>query len=144
MVAITAGRIFAVEAKRDKMDAPVQGMTMNINIDEVDAEKEEITVQYTLAVQYHENVGKMKITGFVKLRDEAKKVKEVHKEWKEKKKLPDGLTEILLNAINYTCAVNGTFFSQPLGLNAPLTLMPVKVGPKPQAASPVPKGEKAA
>jgi hypothetical protein len=143
MATITSGRLVAVEAKRDKVDAPVQGMTMNINLDDVSSEKEEVTVQYTLTVQYHDNVGKLKISGMIVMHEDGKKLKEVMKEWKDKKRLPADVTEVLLNAINYTCAVNGTFFTQPLGLNAPMTLSPVRIGQLPAGAAPG-KGEKAA
>lgn len=143
MATVTSGRIISVEAKRDKVDAPVQGMTMNINLDDVSSEKEEVTVQYTLAVDYHDNVGKLKIGGMITLREDVKKLKEVMKEWKEKKRLPADITEVLLNAINYTCAVNGTFFTQPLGLNAPMTLAPVRIGLPSTGPAPG-KGENAA
>jgi len=143
MATVTSGRIVSVEAKRDKVDAPVQGMTMNINLDDVSSEKEDVTVQYTLTVQYHDNVGHLKIGGILTLREDGKKLKDVMKEWKDKKRLPADITEVLLNAINYTCAVNGTFFTQPLGLNAPMTLAPVRIGQAPAGAAPG-KGEKAA
>jgi len=142
MAVIIGGRIVSVEAKRDNPQEAPQGMTMNINIDEVVADKEMLAVSYTFSVQYHDNVGKLKIMGVLNIHEEAKKAKDVVKEWKEKKKIPEDVAEVVLNGINYTCAVNGTLFTQPLGLNAPMTLMPVRIGPKPPQA--MQKGEKAA
>ncbi len=134
MATIIGGRVVSVEVKRDKLE-PVQGLAINVSIEEVAAEKDEMTVKYTLTVTYNENVGKMKIGGLVMLREDAKRAKEITKEWKDKKKLPDEFAEVLMNGITYACAVNGTFFSQPLGLNAPVMLMPVRIG-----KGPVPPG----
>ena len=94
MATIIGGRVVSVEVKRDKLE-PVQGLAINVSIEEVAAEKDEMTVKYTLTVTYNENVGKMKIGGLVMLREDAKRAKEITKEWKDKKKLPDEFAEVL-------------------------------------------------
>jgi hypothetical protein len=131
MAIVTGGRIVAVEAKRDKPEVP-NGMSMNVNVEDVSANKDEITVQFVFSVVYNEGVGHIKITGVMHAKDDPKAAKEIAKAWKDNKKVPDDFAEVLMNYVSYAGAIAGTFFSQPLGLNAPLMLMPIRV--KPQAA----------
>ena len=144
MATVTSGRVVYIEAKRDKMDVP-KGMNMNVNVEDVAANKDEITVQYLFTVTYNENIGSIKIRGVMHAKEDAKRAKEIAKEWKENKKLPDDFVELIMNYVSYVGGVAGTFFSQPLGLNAPLMLMPIRVkppeGPAPQLQAPM-KAEK--
>jgi len=127
MARITGGRVIAVEAKRDKFDVP-KGMSMNVTVEDVSVNKEEVTVQYTFTVAYNENVGSIKIKGIMHAKEEAKKAKDIAKEWKDNKKVPDDFAEMLMNYIAYAGGITGTFVSQTMGLNAPLMLMPMRVG----------------
>ncbi len=145
MAVITSGRIVAAEVKRDKLNEQVQGVTAHFHIDDIDVNKDEMTVQYTFSLDYHEQVGRLKLTGIFTLREDAKKAKEVQKEWREskKQKLPEDFSMLLLNAANSVCAANSIFFSVPLGLNVPVMLGIPNFGVKPPAAG-APKGERAA
>jgi hypothetical protein len=142
MAVITSGRIVSAEVKRDKINVPVEGITANVIIDDVGVEKDEMTIQYTFTLDYHESVGRLRIVGLFTLREDAKKAKEVQKEWKESKRqrLPDDISTLLFKAINNVCASNSVFFSAPLGLNVPVMLgVPGPVAKLP----PAPKGGKA-
>jgi len=128
MAAITGGKIIAIEAKRDKAEVP-KGMSMNVSIEDVSASKEDVTVQFVFSVVYNDSVGSIKITGLMHAKEEAKKAKEIAKEWKDNKKVPDDFAEMLMNYVAYAGGITGTFVSQSLGLNAPLMLMPMRVKP---------------
>ncbi|MDD5317118.1 MAG: hypothetical protein PHF51_00090 [Candidatus ainarchaeum sp.] len=126
MATITGGRIIAVEAKRDKTEVP-RGMNMNVEVRDVSANKDELSVEFAYTVQYKENVATMKITGIMQAKEEPKKAKEIARQWKDEKKLNDEFAEMLMNYVSYAGGVAGTFFSQALGLNAPLMLMPIRL-----------------
>jgi len=128
MATVTGGRVVAVEAKRDRLDVP-KGMNMNVNVEDVGVNKDEITVQYVFTVTYNENVGSIKVKGLMHAKEDVKKAKDIAREWKENRKLPDDFAEVLMNYVNYVGGVAGTFFSQPLGLNAPLMLIPIRIKP---------------
>jgi len=127
MATIKGGRLIYVEAKRDRQDINPSGMNMNVQIENVEAGKDEITVSYEYTVTYNDAIGTMKLRGIVFLQETPKEAKEIAKEWKEKKKFTPEFTEVLLNYISYVAGVAGTFFSQPLGLGAPLMLAPIKM-----------------
>lgn len=135
MATITGGWITALEAKRNKTE-PAHGKNINVVVEDVGAEKEQLTVQYTFIATYGDAVGSVKISGLIHLKDDAKKAKEIAKDWKEKKKLPDDLAELVMNAAMHVGAVNGTLVSLPLGLDPPVMLMQVKVGKAAQPAGP--------
>jgi len=128
---ITGGRIVSVEAKRDK-EGPIDGLNINIGLDDVVVKNDEVTVQYTFNVKYENNIGYLKIIGVLQASEDAKTVKEISKQWKESKKLPDEFAESVLNTINYTCGVNGTFVVQPVRLTPPMQLPRVKLEKKPE------------
>jgi hypothetical protein len=127
---ITGGRILSVEAKRDKEES-VKGLSINIGLDDVVVKNDEVTIQYTFNVKYEDNVGHLKIIGVLQAKEDAKTTKEISKQWKESKRLPDEFAEIVLNTINYTCGVNGTLVVQPLRLTPPMQMPRVKIEKEP-------------
>lgn len=132
MPKITGGRILKVEGKRDKLE-PSKGMGINVNIDDVAADGDTITVQYTFTATYHDNVGMIRITGIINAKEEDAKIAEqIVKEWKEKRNLPNDFAEAIMNGVTYTCGVTGTFIAQPLGLNAPVLFRTVRIAKKPE------------
>jgi hypothetical protein len=128
---ITGGRILSVEAKRDK-EENVKGLSINIGLDDVVVKNDEVTIQYTFNVKYEDNVGHLKIIGVLQAKEDAKTTKEISKQWKESKRLPDEFAEIVLNTINYTCGVNGTLVVQPLRLTPPMQMPRVKIEKGPE------------
>lgn len=128
---ITGGKIVQVEAKRDKEGA-VTGLNINIGIDNLVVKGEEITLQYTFLVEYQEKIGHLKIVGELYASEEKEKAKGIEEMWKKTKKLPEDFAEMVLNTINYTCGVNGTFVVQPVRLTPPMQLPRVRVEMAPE------------
>ena len=123
---ITGGRINYVEAKRDK-EGPVEGLSLNIGLDDVAVKGDAITIQYTFITNYDDKVGHLKINGVLFASEEKGKAKEIDEMWKKSKRLPPDFAEVVLNTINYTCGINGTFVVQPVRLSPPMQLPRVKV-----------------
>jgi hypothetical protein len=140
---ITGGKIVSVEAKRDKEGA-VDGMNINVGIDDVAVKGDSITIQYTFAVDYEDKVGHLKIIGVLYASEDKSKGKEIEDMWKKSKKLPAEFAEVVLNSISYTCGINGTFVVQPVRLSPPMQLPRVRVEMAPQPEDKKKKPEKGA
>lgn len=140
---ITGGKIVQVEAKRDKEGA-VSGMNINIGIDDLVVKGDEITIQYTFLVEYQEKVGHLKMVGVLYASEEREKARAIEDMWKKTKKLPEDFAEVVLNTINYTCGVNGTFVVQPVRLTPPMQLPRVRVEMAPEEKKKKPEKEKGA
>lgn len=140
---ITGGKIVQVEAKRDKEGA-VSGMNINIGIDDLVVKGDEITIQYTFLVEYQEKVGYLKMVGVLYASEEREKARAIEDTWKKTKKLPEDFAEVVLNTINYTCGVNGTFVVQPVRLTPPMQLPRVRVEMAPEEKKKKPEKEKGA
>jgi len=123
---ITGGKIVYVEAKREK-EGPVEGLNINIGLDDVAVKGSDVTIQYTFMVDYGDKVGHLKITGVLYASEDKNKAKEIEDMWKKSKKVPTDFAELVLNTINYTCGVNGTFVVQPVRLTPPMQLPRVRV-----------------
>lgn len=135
MATLTGGRIVSLEAKRDKVEPP-KGRDINVSIRDVAVNKEELTVQFDFVAVYHEAVGSIKVSALMHAKEDAKKAKDIVKEWKEKKQLPDDFSEMLMNYALYVGGIGGTFVAQLFGLDAPIVLMPVKIGKGPVSVPP--------
>jgi len=138
---ITGGKIVYAEAKRDK-EGPVEGLSINIGVDDVAVRGDEITIQYTFVVDYLDKIGKLKMMGVLYASEEKNKAKEIEETWKKSKKLPEDFAEVVLNTINYTCGVNGTFVVQPVRLTPPMQLPRVRVEMAPEGKEKKKKPEK--
>jgi len=128
---ITGGKIVFVEAKRDKEGA-VNGLDINIGLDDVAVKGDEVTIQYTFIVAYGDKVGHLKMNGVLYASEDRSKAKEIEEMWKKSKRLPADFAELVLNTINYTCGVNGTFVVQPVRLTPPMQLPRVRVEMAPE------------
>ena len=122
---ILGGRINEVEIKRKK-DEPVVGFDINVNIKSIEENNGRIIVSYEYEVKYKPDVAYMKISGDII--GEFNNSKEIVKEWEKSKKekrvarLPQEFSEEILNAINYTCSVNGTILARILNLAPPIVM----------------------
>jgi hypothetical protein len=130
---ITGGKITYVEAKRDK-EGLVDGLNINVGVDDVTVKGDTITVQYTFIANYENNIGHLKMNGVLYVSEDKSKAKEIEDTWKKSKKLPDDFAELVLNTITYTCGVNGTFAVQPVRLSPPMQMPLVRVGSPPEKA----------
>jgi len=124
---IKGARILEVNAKREST-AAIQGLGINIALNEVKVDGAEITINYTYTVKYEKNVGELKMVGEVYFEEDAKKAKEIEKQWTEKKSLPNDFAEIVLNTINYTCSTNGVLVVRPVNLSPPMIPPRIQLG----------------
>ena len=116
---ITGIKIDSVEARRDKPDE-IRGLDVNIGIDSVKVMGPEVEIGFTYAVSYKEGVGTLKMTGTLISHEEVKTAKEISDMWASDKKLPDAFSELVLNAINFTCGTNGVLVVRPVNLAPPM------------------------
>lgn len=135
---ITGGKIVYVEAKREK-EGPVNGLSINIGIDDVSVKGDAVTVQYTFLADYEDKVGHLKMTGVIYSSEDKSKAKEIEEMWKKSKKVPEDFAELIINTVNYTCGVNGIFVAQPVRLSPPMRLPMVRVEMPPEEKKDKPK-----
>lgn len=116
---ITNIRIGAVEAKRIK-DSEISGLDINIGIDKVSVSGTRVAVEFNYVATYRENVGTLKMTGLIETTEDPKVSGEIEKMWAKDKKLPDAYSELILNAVNFTCGTNGVLVVRPVNLAPPM------------------------
>ncbi|MCC7570960.1 hypothetical protein KO465_06490 [Candidatus Micrarchaeota archaeon] len=114
---ITGGNILSVEARRFSPEA-TKGLKINISIDDIKNEGNNLVLTYTYSAKYEESVGELVIKGELAAVEEN--AADIKKEWSKDKKLPDEFANIVLNTINYTASVNGTFVVRPVNLPSPM------------------------
>ncbi len=125
---IKGARITEVYAKREKINEPIQGLGINISLNEVEVKGKEIYIKYTYTVKYEKDVGELKMDGEIFFEEDPKLAKEVEKQWKENKSLPNEFAEIVLNSINYTCSTNGVLVVRPVNLSPPMIPPRIQLG----------------
>ncbi|MFH0927462.1 MAG: hypothetical protein V1822_02680 [Candidatus Micrarchaeota archaeon] len=116
---ITGIRIDKVEAKRDKNE-DVKGLDVNIGIDNVKVTGPEVEIEFNYTASYQDGVGTLKMNGALLAHEDDKGAKEISESWKKSKKLPDSFSEMVLNAINFTCGTNGVLVVRPVNLAPPM------------------------
>lgn len=115
---ITGGKIISVEARRFSPE-PTKGLKINISIDDIKVDGNNMTISYTYTATYEDAVGELIVKGELYAVEEN--AAEIEKEWKkEKKTLPTDFANAILNTINYTASVNGTFVVRPVNLPSPM------------------------
>ena len=119
MIEFRGVKLSYVEAKREK-DSLINGINININIDEIKSMNDELMIDFTYNVSYADDVGYLKIGGTVYARDTESAVKGIEDGWRMEKKLPNDLAQPLLNLINFSSGVNGVFVSRAVNLAPPL------------------------
>ncbi|MFH1306750.1 MAG: hypothetical protein ABIH83_03815 [Candidatus Micrarchaeota archaeon] len=80
----------------------------------------EVEIKFSYTATYQEGVGTLKMNGALLAHEEEKKAKEIADNWKKDKKLPDEFSEMVLNAINFTCGTNGVLVVRPVNLAPPM------------------------
>ena len=98
----------------------IQGLSINISIDDVKLEGDILETTYVYTADYQEKVGTLKIKGVLLAKEEAATSKSVMETWKKSKKVPDDYASVILSAVNYSGSANGTLIARVLGLTAPL------------------------
>ena len=121
---IVGGRIKYAEAKKDK-DEPATGLSINVNIDSMALDGEILNIEYTYNVKYEKNVGSLTIKGVIKSKtDDRQKILD---EWNKTKKLSNEFAEEVINAVNFTCGVNGTLIVRAVNLAPPMIFPKIQV-----------------
>ncbi len=123
---ITALEVNKIEANRDVKD-PIANMKFNINFDNVKVDKENVEVAFTFTAVYEgtqstTQVGQLKIIGMITSRENKKDAEEISTTWKEKKTLPLGFAEDVINLLNFECGARGTLVAYSIGFVAPIPL----------------------
>jgi hypothetical protein len=70
-------------------------------------------------------VGVLKMKGSLLSHEEQKAADSIRAGWESEKKLPDQFSELVLNAINFTCGTNGVLVVRPVNLAPPM--MPPRI-----------------
>ncbi|MEW5955156.1 MAG: hypothetical protein AB1626_01295 [Candidatus Micrarchaeota archaeon] len=131
MKVITGGKITAVEARRMKEGEAISGMNVNINIEDVRAEKNRLTVRYSYNIDYAENVAQIKVKGELYL--DEKNAKELEEKWRKTKQVEPAMAEELLTAITYAGTATGTLLAFSVNIQAPINV------PRARIAAPSPE-----
>lgn len=116
---ITGIRIDKAEATRHKQEE-IKGLDINISIDNVKATGQEFEIVFAYTVSYLDGVGELKMGGSIFSHEDAKMAKEINDTWAKDKRLPDAYSELILNAINFTCGTNGVLVVRPVNLAPPM------------------------
>lgn len=119
---IVGGKIEHVEAEK-KTDGKMEGLDINISLDDVKVKNEDVKIRYTYSAKYEKDVGEIKIKGVLYAKEDKKLAKEIADSWKKdksKRKIPSNYASTILSAINYTGSANGTLIARVLGLSPPL------------------------
>jgi hypothetical protein len=121
---IVGERIREISGSRMKPEA-IQGLSMNISVDDVRVSGKNIELDYTYIANYDVGVAQVQIKGTVLSTEEDALAKKIADEWKKNKKLPEEYMTIVLTAVNYSGSANGTLLARVL--NVPAPLIPPKI-----------------
>lgn len=126
---IVGGKIEHVEATK-KSENKIDGLSINIALEDIKVKGEEIEVHYTYIANYDKDIGGITIKGVIYTKEDKKLAKEIGDNWKKdgQKKLPPEYASSLLSAINYTGSANGTLVARVLNLSPPLVPPKLQVG----------------
>ena len=128
MINFLGVRLDSVDAKREK-DAPVKGVGININVENMKSVGTELMIDFIYTVTY-EGVGYLKMSGIVFAKGTDKEVKEVEDKWKKEKKISEEIAQPLLNLINYSSGINGVLVTRAINLAPPLIPPRIEVSSK--------------
>lgn len=124
---ITGGKITGVEAKRMKEGEAISGLNVNISIEDVHAEKSQLTVRYSYNIDYSDNVAQIKVKGELYL--DEKNAKELEEKWKKTKQIEPVMAEELLTAITYAGTATGTLLAFSINIQAPINVPRARIAP---------------
>jgi hypothetical protein len=128
MINFLGVRLDSVDAKREK-DAPVKGVGININVEDVRGTGKELMISFVYSVTY-EDVGYLKMSGMVFANGTEEEVKEMEDKWKNDKKIAEDVAQPLLNLINYSSGINGVLVTRAINLAPPLIPPRIEVSEK--------------
>ena len=124
---IVGGRVLEASIKK-KNDEKIEGMNVNVTIEDVRVEIEFVVISYDYKIIYIPDNAEITVKGELLAEESDKDKKEIEEEWKKKKILPNRFAEDAINAISYTGTAVGTMLSFTLNIPAPLNLPRAKIG----------------
>lgn len=129
---ITENKITHVEAKRltDAAKIAIEGLDVNIAVNEVKVEANGVRVKYTYGVNYRPNLATLTISGDMLSEQPKDKIKDIDAEYKKTKQLPPFFAEEVINAIQYTGSATGTLLAFAVNITAPLNMPRARVAPE--------------
>jgi len=111
----------------------------NIGIKDVNEEKlligkseEVLNFSFEYEVQYEPKIGNLLLKGTIIYLDEPKRIKEIMKNWKKNKKLPQELMSQLINTIMFRCNIRSLSLSQEVNLPPHIPLPKVSPSKRPE------------
>lgn len=128
MINFLGVRLDSVDAKKEK-EAPVGGVNININVENITTARNEIMIDFTYTVTYDE-VGYLKMKGVVFANGDEKETKELESKWKKDKIIDEKIAQPLLNLINYSSGINGVLVTRAINLAPPLIPPRIEVSSK--------------
>jgi hypothetical protein len=124
MLEVTTTDVTYVEGRRTS-DAPISGLGINIQLDDVLAQGEQLEITFTYTATYAEGVGLLTVRGKLTARGTLDECQQMSRNWRSTRKLTREFAEEVLNTINYVCGTNGTFVARAVNLSPPM--MPPKI-----------------
>ncbi len=138
---ITGIEISKVEARRELNEA-ISNMKFNINFEDVKVTPDSVRISFTFSTVYDggtaskvTKVGEITISGSVIAKETKKEAEEIESTWKEKKTLPIGIAEDVINLLNFECGARGTLLAYSIGFAAPLPISRAKLTETPSSAA---------
>ncbi len=126
---ITGGKVTKVRAENVK-DAKRENTQININILNVKAVKNALTIQYEYAIVYEPDVATMTIEGELYL--EEKDSKSIQEAWEKSRRLPDDIASEVLGGITFTGSAVGTLLAFAINVPAPISVPRAQLAPAEQ------------
>ena len=114
----------------DKMSAEKTGkitdkVNINHNFNISNVEKSEVNIQgkkqvlkvsFDFAVNYEPNIGNIKMNGYLNYLDKEEELTKLTSQWKKDKKLPVGITSLVLNTVLTRANIKALMLSQEVNL----------------------------
>lgn len=91
----------------------------NVSIEQTtlaDQKQDLMKFSFEFVIDYQPSYGKITLQGHILYTDDNKKLKEVEKQWKKDKKLPEDVTQLILNTILIRSNVKSLMLAQEIGL----------------------------
>ncbi|OIO25429.1 hypothetical protein AUJ14_04150 [Candidatus Micrarchaeota archaeon CG1_02_55_22] len=133
---ILGGRVTRFEAKRIE-DNATESIGLNIDVKDVSNESKVVKIVYSSKISYVPNVAEISVDGELVIDFEnEQKAKEMVESFKKEKRLPTGVAEEVIQAINYSATSVGTMAAFAIGLGAPISIPKVKISEVKPGATP--------
>lgn len=107
----------------------MRNFNIDLNITELKKINKDLRIDFTHRVDYGEEVGFIRFTGFLLAGCTSSEFREIQGKWADRK-LPPKFASDLTNAIMFNCEVNGVLVTRVLNMPAPV--IPPQIGPLPK------------